>query len=100
MRGAVKNRRATSRERFTEFSRHRRRQLHATISGQSHAHSDLLQQQLPRRAKRIPDEDSGSFAQPFDLYRALQLGGYRNIYELAPLLDIKTSKLEFESSPL
>jgi hypothetical protein len=33
-------------------------------------------------------------------YIALYSYGYRNIYELAPLLDIKTSKLEFESSPL
>ena len=33
-------------------------------------------------------------------YIALYSHGYRNIYELAPLLDIKTSKLEFESSPL
>ena len=32
-------------------------------------------------------------------YIALYSYGYRNIYELAPLLDIKTSKLEFESSP-
>ena len=33
-------------------------------------------------------------------YVALYNYSYRNIYELAPLLDIKTSKLEFESSPL
>ena len=33
-------------------------------------------------------------------YIALYSYGYRNIYELAPLLDIKTSKLEFEASPL
>jgi hypothetical protein len=33
-------------------------------------------------------------------YIALYSYGHRNIYELAPLLDIKTSKLEFESSPL
>lgn len=32
-------------------------------------------------------------------YIALYSYGYRNIYELAPLLDIKTSKLKFESSP-
>ena len=32
-------------------------------------------------------------------YIALYSYGYRNIYELAPLLDIKTSKLQFESSP-
>ena len=31
-------------------------------------------------------------------YVALYSYGYRNIYELAPLLDIKTSKLQFESS--
>lgn len=31
-------------------------------------------------------------------YIALYSYGYRNIYELAPLLDIKTSKLQFESS--
>ena len=31
-------------------------------------------------------------------YVALYSYGYRNIYELAPLLDIKTSKLRFESS--
>lgn len=31
-------------------------------------------------------------------YVALYSYGYRNIYELAPLLDIKTSKLKFESS--
>lgn len=32
-------------------------------------------------------------------YIALYSYGYRNVYELAPLLDIKTSKLQFESSP-
>lgn len=31
-------------------------------------------------------------------YIALYSYGYRNIYELAPLLDIKTSNLQFESS--
>ncbi len=31
-------------------------------------------------------------------YVALYSYGYRNIYELAPLLDIKASKLQFESS--
>jgi phage shock protein E len=31
-------------------------------------------------------------------YIALYNYGYRNIYELAPLIDIKSSKLEFESS--
>lgn len=31
-------------------------------------------------------------------YIALYSYGYRNIYELAPLLDIKTSKLQFEPS--
>lgn len=31
-------------------------------------------------------------------YVALYSYGYRNVYELAPLLDIKTSTLEFESS--
>ena len=31
-------------------------------------------------------------------YVALYSYGYRNLYELAPLLDIKTSKLQFESS--
>jgi phage shock protein E len=33
-------------------------------------------------------------------YIALYNYGYRNIYELAPLIDIKSSKLEFESSVL
>ena len=32
-------------------------------------------------------------------YIALYDYGYRNVYELGPLLDIETSKLEFESSP-
>ena len=32
-------------------------------------------------------------------YIALYTYGYRNIYELGPLIDIKASKLEFESSP-
>jgi len=32
-------------------------------------------------------------------YVALYTYGYRNIYELAPLLDIKTSKIDFEPSP-
>jgi hypothetical protein len=32
-------------------------------------------------------------------YIALYNYGYRNIYELGPLLDIKASRLEFESSP-
>ena len=32
-------------------------------------------------------------------YIELYSYGYRNIYELAPLLDIKTSKLKLESSP-
>jgi rhodanese-related sulfurtransferase len=32
-------------------------------------------------------------------YIALYSYGYRNIYELAPLLDIKMSQLEFETSP-
>lgn len=31
-------------------------------------------------------------------YIALYSYGYRNVYELGPLLDIKTSKLEFESA--
>lgn len=31
-------------------------------------------------------------------YVALYSYGYRNVYELAPLIDIKTSKLQFESS--
>jgi hypothetical protein len=31
-------------------------------------------------------------------YIALYNYGYRNVYELAPLLDVKSSKLEFESS--
>jgi hypothetical protein len=30
-------------------------------------------------------------------YVALYTYGYRNIYELAPLIDIKASKLKFES---
>jgi phage shock protein E len=33
-------------------------------------------------------------------YIALYNYGYKNIYELGPLLDIKTSRLEFESSPV
>jgi hypothetical protein len=32
-------------------------------------------------------------------YIALYNYGYRNIYELGPLIDIKASKLEFESAP-
>ena len=32
-------------------------------------------------------------------YIALYNYGYRNVFELGPLLDIETSKLEFESSP-
>jgi phage shock protein E len=32
-------------------------------------------------------------------YIALYSYGYRNIYELGPLIDIKTSALEFDSSP-
>ena len=32
-------------------------------------------------------------------YIALYNYGYRNIYELGPLIDIKASRLEFESSP-
>lgn len=31
-------------------------------------------------------------------YIALYSYGYRNIYELGPLLDMRTSKLEFETS--
>jgi hypothetical protein len=31
-------------------------------------------------------------------YIALYNYGYRNVYELAPLLDISTSALEFETS--
>ncbi len=32
-------------------------------------------------------------------YIALYNYGYRNVYELAPLLDIKSAQIEFESSP-
>jgi len=32
-------------------------------------------------------------------YIALYTYGYRNVYELAPLIDIKASRLKFESSP-
>ncbi len=31
-------------------------------------------------------------------YTALYIYGYRNVYELAPLIDIKKTKLEFEST--
>ena len=33
-------------------------------------------------------------------YVALYNYGYRNVYELGPLIDIRTSRLEFETSPL
>jgi hypothetical protein len=33
-------------------------------------------------------------------YIALYNYGYRNVYELGPLLDINTSRLEFEASPI
>jgi hypothetical protein len=32
-------------------------------------------------------------------YIALYNYGYRNVYELAPQIDVKKSKLEFESTP-
>ena len=73
---------------------------------------DSLQAAIPDKATRILIYCNNNFRgaeQPFptklpvaslnlSTYVALYSYGYRNIYELAPLLDIKTSKLPFESS--
>jgi hypothetical protein len=98
---------ARSREKFEE--------LH--IKGASHlSFPDIavnsLHAAIPDKATRILIYCNNNFRgaeEPFptklpaaslnlSTYVALYSYGYRNIYELAPLLDIKTSKLQFESS--
>jgi hypothetical protein len=74
---------------------------------------ETLQATLPDKAARILIYCNNNFLGadgPFptklpaaslnlSTYIALYSYGYRNVYELGPLLDIKMSKLEFESSP-
>lgn len=75
---------------------------------------DSLQQLIPDRNTRILIYCNNNFENatgPFptkmaiaslniSTYIALYTYGYRNIYELGPLLDINTSILEFESAPV
>lgn len=98
---------ARSREKFDE--------LH--IKGATHLSFpdiavDSLHATIPNKATRILIYCNNNFRgaeKPFptklpmaslnlSTYVALYSYGYRNIYELAPLIDIKTSKLQFEST--
>ena len=74
---------------------------------------DSLQQAIPDRDTRILIYCNNNFSgaeQPFptklpsaslnlSTYIALYNYGYRNVYELGPLIDVKDSKLAFESNP-
>jgi hypothetical protein len=74
---------------------------------------ESLAQTLPDRKTRILIYCNNNFANaegPFpakiaraslnlSTYIALYSYGYRNVYELAPLIDLKASKLEFASRP-
>jgi len=75
---------------------------------------DSLQRLLPDQATRILIYCNNNFSNapgPFpdkaaraslnlSTYIALYSYGYRNVYELAPLIDIRTSKLTFDGSTL
>ncbi|MBC8118946.1 MAG: rhodanese-like domain-containing protein [Burkholderiaceae bacterium] len=98
---------ARSREKFDEL--HVRGALHLSFPDIA---IDSLQRTIPDQATRILIYCNNNFlnakeAFPTKLpaaslnlstYVALYSYGYRNIYELAPLLDIKTSKIDFQSS--
>lgn len=99
---------ARSREKFDEL--HVKGAVHLSFPDIA---IDSLQQTIPDKATRILIYCNNNFlnaeeAFPTKLpsaslnlstYVALYSYGYRNIYELAPLLDIKISKIDFESSP-
>ena len=98
---------ARSREKFDEL--HVKGALHLSFPDIA---IDSLQRTIPDKATRILIYCNNNFlnaesAFPTKLpeaslnlstYVALYSYGYRNVYELAPLLDIKTSKIKFESS--
>jgi phage shock protein E len=100
---------ARSREKFDEL--HVKGAIHLSFSDIA---VDSLHATIPDKATRILIYCNNNFlgarsafptkipAASLNLptYIALYSYGYRNIHELAPLLGIKTSKLEFESSPL
>jgi len=74
---------------------------------------DSLKQTIPDKGTRILIYCNNNFSgagQPFptklpsaslnlSTYIALYNYGYKNVYELAPLIDLKASKLAFESTP-
>jgi len=74
---------------------------------------DSLKQTIPDKTTRILIYCNNNFSgaeQPFptkmasaslnlSTYIALYNYGYRNVYELGPLIDLKASKLAFESAP-
>jgi hypothetical protein len=74
---------------------------------------DSLKQTIPDKATRILIYCNNNFSgaeKPFptkmpsaslnlSTYIALYNYGYKNVYELAPLIDLKASKLAFESTP-
>ena len=98
---------ARSREKFDEL--HVKGALHLSFPDIA---IDSLQRIIPDKGTRILIYCNNNFlnaenAFPTKLpeaslnlstYVALYSYGYRNIYELAPLLDIKTSKIKFASS--
>ena len=98
---------ARSREKFDEL--HVKGAMHLSFPDIA---VDSLQAAIPDKATRILIYCNNNFvgaekafptkvpAASLNLstYIALYSYGYQNVYELAPLLDIKTSKLEFESS--
>ena len=98
---------ARSREKFDEL--HVKGAMHLSFPDIA---VDSLQAAIPDKSTRILIYCNNNFvgaekAFPTKLptaslnlstYVALYSYGYRNVYELAPLLDIKSSRLEFESS--
>jgi hypothetical protein len=98
---------ARSREKFDEL--HIKGAINLSFSDMTVA---SLQQLLPDKTVKILIYCNNNFKnveQPFptkipaaslnlSTYIALYTYGYRNIYELGPLLDVKTSKIEFEGN--